>query len=1603
MVRARLRYIVFIFFLLTGFSGFSQISRLPENVAVFGDSLRSILSATNNERAIVVGEEISSAWLSLSGQQQEAAASQIRVMLNKKFPVRPYLVTYSEALAAAVNVEHLDAQKLTAYLETAGQVIEREERSAVMTFLSTSSLMFREHKLFSENSNTLYALDASYNFEYITIPEYTEQEITDTEDPEEEEDEYFDDWDDEPSDDDWDTNWEDEDWEDDNWDDYEEENENSMAQAIATAEPLPLIEGAVIRFEKVTFNFATPYDSVFIENTSGALKITRNIFVGAEGRMTWESAGLPGSDVYAEFSEYSFDIRKPEVEAQNSTMHYAGKVTEGVPGIVNFKSIRHDSAHDASYPRFISYQSDVPVSGFGPDISYVGGFSMKGDKIISASVLGDLSTINVAVNDMPKFKARAKFFEFGDSIVSTQRAKVIVYQNEDSIYHPAVRMDYNMNSRDLVLQKDKGGYRNTPYSASYFNVDFTADLIRWNLDNDSLDISILEAKRMVSANFESVDHYNYEDYVALGDKLYDFNPLGIVAAYAAKEGTNEFYVSELARRYKKQDHIIKGAMLSLAQKGLIDFDAQSGRIKLKEKGEHLYQSKFGMKDFDNFIFASTVMDKPNATLNFPNGYMTVRGVEKFQVSDSLNVMIEPDSSTITLLENRDFKFDGKITAGNYEYYGRDFTFRYDSFLINLKEIDSIQFYIKDVNSRGGKGRRKINNSLVSDVDGATKGTLFINRPNNKSGKVSYNEYPKFDTGKGSIVFFDNKDVFGGVYERSINFVVPPFAVDSLNGSDPTSISFDGQFVSGIFPTFDATLEVMDDYSMGFEHTTTPEGLSLYGSNSTYYNDLKLDKNGLRGNGRIDHLSLTLESEDFIFYPDSVVSQAKTLVMREETVNGFTFPRAEISDFDMKWTPSEDSLVIENREEQFRFYDTFASLDGRASINSNGVFASGTVVARESVFESDEISFEHDQFDARHAVFNKLSDNPEKPLIRGTDVKLNFNLVDSTTTISPEVEGDAAIEFPYAQFNTSISEAKWDLQQDKIYMSKPENVALESSYFYTTREDLDSLSFYATHAEYDLNTLELKVSGIPSITVADALITPENGEVLILENSKIGTLMNTTIVLDTLNGYHTLTDGVIDIISRNEFSGYATYHFVNMLGDSVPVRFDNFRLEEVTIGKGRRAVTERHTTADGFVREDQDAMVAPGMFYKGGMTLYANKPALELEGYIKLDMNEPGYDTWIKHSSSGDDEKVVINFDDNVVTEDGRNVVSGLHISAGDQSLYNTFITQRYSPDDEDFFLAGGVLFYDEASEDFVVEDTAKASGNSLAGRIFRYNKFNGNIRFEGPAKFLPTVTDASFKSAVIGSGNINDNSYVMNAMLAVNFSTLPQQALEAMAADVLDVIINLGAPESLGDPTNLLYKLADVAGERAAREYEEASAGEYVSLGGFANETSVSLMFPNLDIKWSNDFNGFYNEGKIGLSNILRTDINGAFDGFLEMKRNEDGLPVFNLFLKASGASWYYFGYEDNRLLVYSSNELFNQIIAEKSNGAKAKIGELVFAPGDRAETLAFINRFRLQYYGIDEEYFLESEVDTVVDENEDGFGGKEEEDDGFGDEDDGF
>lgn len=138
------------------------------------------------------------------------------------------------------------------------------------------------------------------------------------------------------------------------------------------------------------------------------------------------------------------------------------------------------------------------------------------------------------------------------------------------------------------------------------------------------------------------------------------------------------------------------------------------------------------------------------------------------------------------------------------------------------------------------------------------------------------------------------------------------------------------------------------------------------------------------------------------------------------------------------------------------------------------------------------------------------------------------------------------------------------------------------------------------------------------------------------------------------------------------------------------------------------------------------------------------------------------------------------------------------------------------------------------------------------------------------------------------------------------------------------------------------------------------------------------MVFSKVTMKWSPQHHAWYSDDKVGLSNILKYDINALIDGFIEIKRTSERGTVMNIFIQASADCWYYFGFEDNRLIIYSSNDEFVDAIASKSNINKAGFGEYAFVDAGLQDVLKFVDRFRLDYLGITEPYEINIPVEEV-------------------------
>ena len=316
---------VFISFILAVFPVFALYAQDKEVYKLaYQDSIRVILETNQNTETSMVGGVFAMAWHKITLDQQELIKRQALLMKKKKFKLFPVMTDYYGSIGFAVEKENADNVRMNAFLKIAGQVIENENAKKTAAFFHYCRDFFEYHALHYEKQYRLYVHDDNYTFEYIKD---VSQQVPDTT----KEKDNFNQWDNQNLNKDNNTLWQ---------DDTTKMLNAMPAWMIPTAQPV--LTGPILKFEIVTFNFATPYDSAYLRNTKGSLMLMDGTFVGERGSFGWAPAGLSSDSVYFEFKEYNFNVDKPDVKAEQGRLRYIGRVTNKVDGVFEFKSLRHD-------------------------------------------------------------------------------------------------------------------------------------------------------------------------------------------------------------------------------------------------------------------------------------------------------------------------------------------------------------------------------------------------------------------------------------------------------------------------------------------------------------------------------------------------------------------------------------------------------------------------------------------------------------------------------------------------------------------------------------------------------------------------------------------------------------------------------------------------------------------------------------------------------------------------------------------------------------------------------------------------------------------------------------------------------------------------------------------------------------------------------------------------------------------------------------------------------------------------------------------------------------------------------------------------------------
>lgn len=1514
-----IRYFLLSCIILLGGKNLSaQNLKASDDPGQFMAQIRKLMDGSKNPVYIRSTAQLDSVWMSsVSSPQQSKFIAVVKTQFSKGQKAGPILHLLIKNTTTLLKGQG----DVDGFLDLAAKSGEKYDAKTMQRILETVKNTIETNKLYTSNFNSLYLLSGTYKFRFDTtsaaVVEAQKVQAAD------------------------------------NWDTPVDSN----LVIAPKSKPLPPVSGAVIDLQNAVLGMVATGDSAAFGPTTGSVSLKDGIFAGKGGKFNWQTAG--DSSIYADFDTYSFNITQPKIVAENVTLHNENQLANPIKGTLEYRSVKRSRSQPAQYPRFVSNKNDAQLKASRKNIAYKGGFALIGTTMFSTSLSDEPSKITVSFQDKPAFSATSKKFSLKDSVISAPLASFTMPMGKDSLYHPGVTFTYNDQEGQVKLGRaEKTDFGPLPYQDSYHKMNIWAQLMRWTFPNEKVEFTRIDGKQVVPVKLESFDFFKKERFRGIAQE-FGFQPLLMAANYTQTEKKPSFLAEDLAKKFKQDPVIIRRALQRLALEGYFKYDKTTDEYSVSKKGILYVLGSLDKTDYDNFQVSSQFAsndENANATISLKDTLLTVLGVGRFIVSDSLKIFAIPSDKKLVIGRNRDFSLNGQLVANNYQFRGQNLKFNYGQFFVNVNPNDSITFTPKEKFAKGQGG----------EVGGHVKyekgGTFFLSDPANKSGVQKGKKSPRLVVPDGMIVYFDQPERGTILYPREVFFKIPKIDMDGLDQRD---VIFDGTFNSdGILPPIQTILKSMPDNSLGFEYKPPVTELKLYGGKAMarFTDTLTMDNGGLKSKAVMRYLSASMTAKNVLLTADSLLASGEIASIKEATIGKGYFPAVELKDYALRWFPNSDSMFINTQGKSFSFYKGTTSLEGGLLLRSSGLYGNGKLKRPDSELTSDDIKFNKDGFLANRSLFviNGGQAKSAKNILTGRNVNIDFNIKTSVVNFVTDSTGfdsdSSGMELPAASYKTLIATAKWDILK-KIILMKGFG---ETSSYTSLAPEQEGLTFEASEGIYDVEKVTLNVRGVPFIRTADVKIIPDKGMVSIGSNGQIAPLKKARIEIDTLNASHRLRDADIKIDSRNRFEGSATYQYITARKDTFNIKMQNFELREIETaaeGKKSKGNTESgpiryYTTAKADIKEAENLILSPRIQYKGDINLIAYQPSLQLEGFVKpvIKFRKDFQSSWIVYKDTPG-ETVGIKIDKNLRNEHDLPLSVGLHFNES-RGMYMSFLSPKESDGDEDIYLAQGTLNYDEDNKAFKVAPPAGPDGLVDEGNTLTFDDKTGIASFSGPMKY--TSSDW-LQSAGIANVQVDSSRFTFNSMLLMKLSAL-EPVLPQLAAKIVET--NLEEQNSTAaddDAENLNRKLSALIGSKGVDAYLKLSAAGYKPLFDASPTLDAPIALSSVDLHWSPVHNAYFSQGPIGVSHFGKNNINAQMEGVLEIRRSELG-DEFSMYLQASPDVWHYFDYKEKELGVVSSQMDFNDLVTSKGANSKSKDMSLVSIGVEEKDL--FVSRF---------------------------------------------
>ena len=1303
-----------------------------------------------------------------------------------------------------------------------------------------------------------------------------------------------------------------------------------------------------------TLVLASQKDESVLKDTKGVYYQEDNRWEGIGGRADWSRFGVPTEKVFVTLPDfYVLDLNRSEYAIDSVVFHERQHFDQDILCRYEDKVLVNAPNEKTMFPRVRSYRSDYEITDLMRNIDFEGGIGMMGNQV---DVFGGVN--NKAVfhfrqggREVIRMEAPRFVMSMDEQLVSDHVAMRLylidsVGTEMDSLYHNDLGFHYDNKTRKLMVYRSEKDFGDGPFHDYFHGLDIFLEAMYWDIDDNQVDFRRMEGVNPTSeGDVVSVNYFRHDDFKRL-QGLDGAHPMirieKFLKGFDNVDRQVRFAVGDLATYLGYPIEQVISLMLKLQAEGYVEYESDTKWATALPRFFDVLDSYREVIDYDVIkLHTLTKNRQPNVRLDLYTNDLLVYGITSqidgfegsaISLSDRKRVVIVPDFGRVVFKKKQNFEFSGGILAGMFEFFTKDSQFNYQDFTIKMNKIDSLRFYARYDNH-------------VIPVDGTLEklqGRLEIDHGDNKSSRYETPEYPIFHSEAEGFKFY--RKINGGVFnpgsvdsvmtaddlEGKFYYSLYPFVVDSLNDLSMKKVRFEGELVSGgIMPDIVQPLVVMDDYSLGFVHQigeNETASYPVYGDLGRYHNKVFLSSSGFFGEGTLDYQTAVFNSDQFVFYLDSVtaITNQFNMVPRED---GTGFPVASADALRLKWDILKPELTTETIGKPICMYgDTYFS--GKTILTPDGYAADGKLRFGLTEFDSDHFALDARTFVADSANFLLYSADTANIAFTATNYRANVDF-DAQKVQYDYLNQNSNLDFPMNQYICSLKEAEWDMATNSLHLHNP----VESFGDYasaTTREELlaihnnaskfislvpeqDSLQFYSMSADYDMTNYVIHAHDVKIIRVADAAVFPYMHDIDINADSKLEPV-NGDLLADTLNGFHLYKNAVVNIHSRNYYNAQGVWDYVNAEGSSTPIQMDTIvPLDGITHGYAHIADTSEFKLNTQFGFQGRLTLKATDEFgyYDGHFALLAFEepvivkvpdPAEEptdttnMEEHLILDDFNPmagleermqdsiaALNHWFVSSTTIDPASIRIPVDIDRIREEDSRMTNGLYYElAIDGGYFGSFLTPKEGRKElDDTAPANGMLWFDADSMRFVVTDETQYDS---------YVDLNSRGVVSGEGSFDLGLDTPLAKFVVHGKYTQYPNdSLTLEGLNVFNVPVFDDKALEAMA----EVFANIdGASIDLTETQYLHYYRSENDEEKTEERQKAIELEGYPQMESsdfYAN----TIVIPDLKMVWNEKLHAFVSVGKIGLGNFGNHIVNKYVDGCVVFDRRLGNITYF--------------------------------------------------------------------------------------------------------------